>query len=293
MIKYTINNTFFKQINTPEKAYFLGWIVSDGSISKKNCLNIRLQQQDFKILETLKSFINYNRPLKIISYKHTIHKTWKDQVDLSIYNKEMCNDLRKLGYNNKKSYNAKFPTFLCKYLLPHFIRGIFEGDGCLSIKHKKSYANINGYYPTKIAQFHISGTKNICLGLKSVFNNIKIFSKIRKGTGCYNVRVSGNENICKLLNWIYKDSNNMKLDRKYNLFQELQIIENRDKSKDMDCRKVPIKQLDLNNNIIKIWPSATDAVKAFGKSNTGTLTAVCSKRKWFKTYLGFKWEYVN
>jgi hypothetical protein len=292
MNKYTVDTSFFKNIDSPEKAYFLGWIVSDGSIGLDNALKIRLQKDDSKILNILRRLIKSNRRLKIVSYKDYGYVNRKDQADLSIYNKEICNDLRKLGYDNKKTKSAIFPTFLSDELIPHFVRGLFEGDGCIHLKPVK-IKYIRKEYPTKRAQFYICGTKDICMGLERVFNKLQIKSTVREKTGCYEIRICGNVNIYRTLVWLYRDCGILKLNRKYKIFQKLREIESRDKTKDFDFRKRPVKQIDLNNQLIKIWPSATDAVKHFGQTSTGSLVAVCNKRKWFKTYKGFKWEYAN
>jgi len=54
-------------------------------------------------------------------------------------------------------------------------------------------------------------------------------------------------------------------------------------------RRTKVKQLDLNNNLIKIWDSMTDAYNELGihQQNIGR---VCKKKA--KTTGGFKWEYL-
>ena len=289
---YEVNSKFFDKINSPAKAYFLGWVVSDGSVSKKNTLSLRLQIEDIKILEILRKVIESTNTIKLISYKNTIHSHWKDQAGLVIHNKKICESLRKLGYNNTKTQTAKFPKFLSKKLIPHFLRGLFEGDGCLSIRFIKTKSNMFGFYPTPKAQFYICGTQDMCEGVKSSISKLNIFSKIKKAIGHYKIIISGNENIFKIVNWLYKDCDNLFLKRKYDLFKKLEKLENRDKSKDFHHRKRPIRQLDLEGNLIRVWPSAADAIKSMGVKNTGALVSVLKKRKWFKTYKGFKWEYV-
>jgi len=52
----------------------------------------------------------------------------------------------------------------------------------------------------------------------------------------------------------------------------------------------PIYQKDLNNNVIKEWPSQKHAVLALGLES-GTLTACLKGRQ--NTHAGYKWEYVG
>lgn len=44
---------------------------------------------------------------------------------------DMCRDLFNLGIPKNKSVSIKFPTFLNEDLIHHFIRGYFDGNGCI------------------------------------------------------------------------------------------------------------------------------------------------------------------
>lgn len=52
-----------------------------------------------------------------------------------------------------------------------------------------------------------------------------------------------------------------------------------------------ILQLDLNNNLIKVWDSIVQAEKYFANKRTGNIGKVLGKKN--KTAYGFKWEYKN
>jgi hypothetical protein len=43
----------------------------------------------------------------------------------------MCSDLTRLGAVKNKSLILEFPQFITPKLLSHFIRGYFDGDGCI------------------------------------------------------------------------------------------------------------------------------------------------------------------
>jgi len=53
---------------------------------------------------------------------------------------------------------------------------------------------------------------------------------------------------------------------------------------------IRVYQLDLNDNIIKLWDSLTDAANEFNVS-ASQICGVCNGRK--KTCLGFKWKYFE
>src|SRR6478736_1961304 len=95
--QYNVNHNFFQDINTPEKAYFLGWMISDGC-NKSKGIHINLQKKDEFILEIFKKIIE---------------------------------DLSKLSIIPNKFHYSFFPDNP-EELYPYFIRGVFEGDGTIS-----------------------------------------------------------------------------------------------------------------------------------------------------------------
>ena len=51
---------------------------------------------------------------------------------MSIRNDRLYEDLRKFGLKRRKSLTLKFSTHIKDQHLSHFIRGYFDGDGCIS-----------------------------------------------------------------------------------------------------------------------------------------------------------------
>ena len=122
---YSVNTKFFEVINTEEKAYFLGLLFADGHISKNNCL--MLTMKDLDIIEKFKKSIESEHPIKYNKDKNPT---------INIRSKKICEDLKKIGFNNKKSYFVDFEkilSFIPKELLNHFVRGMFDGDGSIKI----------------------------------------------------------------------------------------------------------------------------------------------------------------
>lgn len=121
------NPSYFHTIDTPEKAYFLGLIMSDGSIQTNlynKGVSIALQAQDLYILEKLNSLISPNK--KLLKYKNS----YKWRVTSSV----MYEDLKQYGITENKSHSEYiFPSIPIEFHRD-FIRGYFDGDGCISIK---------------------------------------------------------------------------------------------------------------------------------------------------------------
>lgn len=130
-IKYDYNRNFFKNIDTEEKAYILGFIASDGSITN-NCIQIYINKKDYYILEKIKNIICDKLEIK---YKKD------DIIGIDICSKEIVNDVCeylkiKAG---KKSGIVGYPDFDNKELHIHFIRGLLDGDGYIRTTENRDH----------------------------------------------------------------------------------------------------------------------------------------------------------
>ena len=63
-------------------------------------------------------------------------KTDHFRCRVSFTNEKLKDDLIKFGCIPIKSKIIKYPTFLQEELERHFIRGFFDGDGCITRSHK-------------------------------------------------------------------------------------------------------------------------------------------------------------
>lgn len=130
----TLIKDIFHQINTEEKAYWLGFLYADGYVSKYNQIEVSLSLQDEQHLEKLKRFVNTNT--NIIKDDH--------RCRLLFCSKELASDLASLGCINNKSLILTFPTEqqVPQELLRHFLRGYVDGDGCLCCTPKTQQFSI-------------------------------------------------------------------------------------------------------------------------------------------------------
>lgn len=203
--KYKINDDFFKEVNTEEKAYFLGLMYADGYNGLKNGkFKLSLQNGDIDILEKFKKALSFEGPIhldKIIGDRKPI-------VSLHISNKTICRHLDTLGCFQKKSLTLKFPTEkqVPRMLIRHFIRGYFDGDG-------------GAYLLKSSISLQITSTFEFCNQL-SVLTKEKrriidtIYIKILKNGITSRFEISKKIQVIDFLDWIYRDSI-VHLDRKY------------------------------------------------------------------------------
>ena len=127
------DDSVFEKIDTEEKAYWLGFIYADGCVYK-NTLEITLSEKDLHHLQKFSNFLNAKKDCikKVCIHLNSNDKTYF-AYKLSVYSKKICCDLNNLGVHPKKSFTTEFPTerILPKELIPHFIRGYFDGDGSI------------------------------------------------------------------------------------------------------------------------------------------------------------------
>lgn len=198
----TVNENYFSIIDTEDKAYFLGLLFADGCVVDttpwQKVLTISLQAQDKHILESMKNYLNFNGNIRL-KKRHQPHHL--DQYVLSITSNKLCDDLIKLGCTPRKSKTAIYPEINEK-LIKHFVRGLFDGDGSIS-----TFPNRNG--KTKSFRFDVSGTLSICSGIKQAFiNQVGLNDrKIIDRKNVYVFAVSGNKNIRKIYDYLYRDAN--------------------------------------------------------------------------------------
>ena len=125
---------YFSEIDTEEKAYWLGFLYADGSIDKRGVLRVELISEGKQHLEKFAKAIKYTGsvigPYFRNKIKNPIYK-----IDLS--NPRFGKDLQNKGVIQNKTFFVQFPKWLKTELVRHFIRGIFDGDGTITCKLTK------------------------------------------------------------------------------------------------------------------------------------------------------------
>lgn len=223
-IKYlTYNKNYFDVIDTPTKAYWLGFLYADGYVTSKNRWGLELSYVDIEHMKNLIKCLEYSGEIKIRN------KNGFDNCFFLINNKHMTNSLIDKGIVRNKTYCLEFPNknILNPTFYSHFIRGFFDGDGCIYITHKivKRKDRNNKCYD-RISK----GISIICKMegfLDSVLSilekeNIYLHKNLHHQNNLYVIRTSSKNEIQKFYDYIYKDSNQtIRLKRKYLKFNEL------------------------------------------------------------------------
>lgn len=235
--KHFINENYFETIETEKQAYILGFIYSDGCIEEHpttSALTICQLEQDVDILYKIKEELQSDYPMF-----NTVQKiNGKIISTFYAYSKKLCEDLVKLGATPRKSLVLKFPFFLNEKLLPHFIRGYFDGDGCIwNGKRKKMIVNDKTLKEGKRerivhnVKFTFTGNDNFIADLQKIlvqkleFKYTKLnYSKAKENNNTSKnvctMEYSGRGNIKKLYDYMYKDAT-IYGERKFKKFNEI------------------------------------------------------------------------
>ncbi len=195
-LKYSINEHFFNKWSK-SMSYFLGWLFSDGNVSKeKRNFSLHINSKDLHILEVFKGYLKSNHPINIRN----------NSVMLRIHSKIMCEKLVELGCIPQKSLSVNFPEIPNRYL-SHFVRGVFDGDG--SIHFNK---------PNTI-KVSVVGSKSFIETLRNMLqSNIDIKSKKTSYDNKLYICQYYGDNARKFCSWMYKDCEDLYLKRKRERF---------------------------------------------------------------------------
>lgn len=201
--KHDIDINFFKTIDTEEKAYFLGLMYSDGSVSD-NQFYLKLKDEDVVI--KFKKALKCDYPIK-----HN-EKPYYNYI-LQVSSKEMCNDLINLGCFKNKTKIIQFPN-INPSLHNHFIRGFFDGDGCIRVGITKGKCSFD----------ITSASYTFLIQLKTILEPVTTHIGISKENkyDVWHLRCGGKQ-VQQLLNWLYKDST-VYMQRKYFKYQLLSSL---------------------------------------------------------------------
>jgi hypothetical protein len=139
---YSLDETTLDNIDTEEKAYFLGFFSADGCISKndkkQDTITFSLHPQDAYILEKFYKIFKSDKPIIF---------TDKGYARFEISSNHICEQIYKLGFSPRKTYSNTF-CLLDDKLMSHYIRGYFDGDGCIGNNNgalNASHLSIAGY----------------------------------------------------------------------------------------------------------------------------------------------------
>lgn len=199
-----VNNEYFSNIDTVNKAWILGFMMADGNVSKsKNEIRFNLSSVDREILEKIKLEIEIEREIS-----DSITGNGFSFSYLSWTSQQQKKDLAKFGIVPNKTYTKMHLPKLNDNFVLAFILGYFDGDGNFSVKDNYCRFRICGHDNTilqEIATF--------------LFKKYKVSYSLNKDKkDLWELSISTKYAI-KILNDMY-NLNSIHLKRKYDKFLE-------------------------------------------------------------------------
>lgn len=216
--KVKFNEHVFDSIDTEEKAYWLGFIFADGYIdsspldpNKRSVYNfeLSLKADDSPHLDKFNTFMEHIKDNVKIGNTKCEEKIFK-RCRWFIHNKHLWETLNNYGCTPRKSSTLEFPNesiFKDKSLIRHFIRGYWDGDGCLSWMDKEHK------YPC----IEVVGTENF---LYSIQKYLQVEFKLQsKKDSVAKQFIVGHYKAFKIAKYLYSDAT-IYLNRKYEKYLE-------------------------------------------------------------------------
>lgn len=202
------NEKMFDQIDSEEKAYWLGFLFADGNVGKNDySISINLQLEDIEHLKKFNKFLNYDYDnIKMYTGNHSVY------CKFYCKNKHMHSKLLEYGCIPNKSCVMEFPKeILNSEYFWDFVRGYFDGDGCLTYDKRAGFREPRCSFSC--------GSKAFIEVLSKELHQRGIGNKISLIKNTYILKIGDKkwDTNAKFLSIIYKNSS-IYLERKYNKF---------------------------------------------------------------------------
>lgn len=110
---------------TPEFLWALGVIAADGSVLKSAGNAVSISSKDPDLLEKLREILMVGDAPIFYEHSREQYKWFK----LTISSKKFAEFLISIGMGEDKMTHLQVPDYI--FFSPHFLRGIFDGDGCI------------------------------------------------------------------------------------------------------------------------------------------------------------------
>lgn len=196
---------FFDRIETPEQAYWLGFLSADGCIvaterhPEGDHLSVRLAARDKGHLVKLKAALGAHAGV-LDGIANGFGKPTAS-ASLNVGSRRLTDALIALGINPRKSATVE-PWDGPEHLMPHYWRGLFDGDGSIAKKTETQWT------------VFLCGSEPCVRGFTAWAHELTGTNATPYfRTGCWYVSISGRFQVPKIVRAMYKDAA-VSLDRK-------------------------------------------------------------------------------
>lgn len=224
---YEFNEDYFEEIDSHQKAYWLGFIYADGGVNTSSGvkrLRIELQKGDREQLERFRNHLEgYNTPIKEDTSIREGRYSSEGSYYIEFFSKKMVEDLSKWGVYQNKTLTLTYPKNIDPTFHNSFILGYFDGDGGISVFFETSTQQKRGnmkFVGTYDMLNNIQANIYEAVGLKPTY-----FAPKKK---IFTLEYRGKRKILSIAEWMYSNMNKKDcLSRKVGKFEELRLTRDR------------------------------------------------------------------
>lgn len=193
-----LKEDFFKEIDSEEKAYFLGLLIADGNVFKDNTgrqtsISITLNLEDEYMLLKFKNILNANT---------NIGYDGRGCGQIAVRSNAMAEDLAKYGVVPRKSFITYLPQIDDQYM-NHLIRGILDGDGSI----RAEQTNINNRFAHYIG---FCGNEQLMIDISNYCKKLNLDTIPRVYTyqnkNLSDIKIQSKNDMYVFGEWLYKDA---------------------------------------------------------------------------------------
>lgn len=154
-MKKVTNKNILNEIDSPEKAWVLGWLASDATIGKNGGISLELKKSDKKVFDKIE---------EVLELEHAIYyRPNRPSARISFHSKQIVRDLEKIGIPSGRKSKILVPPNIPDKFMRYFWTGAWEGDGSVYTTQKSLYSPLT-------PGINLVGTKAICEGFKEFLN---------------------------------------------------------------------------------------------------------------------------
>lgn len=206
--KYTFNESFFSTWSA-SMAYVLGYICADGCLTNDDC-TVTIASNDIEHLLSISRILSLNYP----------HVCGRGKTkSLVLRSKKLYFDLVNLGLTQRKSLTLRFPSIPHEYMTD-FIRGDFDGDGCISITQKTGAPSVS-FASGSLSFITVLHEVLVNLGLST--RSIRLKKSNQSTHGAYVFSYQARRDILLFRELIYGNEPELFLPRKRKRFDQLAL----------------------------------------------------------------------
>jgi predicted DNA-binding protein YlxM (UPF0122 family) len=196
--RYTLDESVFDEMDTFQKNYAFGLLLSDGSNDEeKGKIRLSLSGEDAKMIKWVQDFFGTNRP----SWLNVPARTKKshDSYAMEVHSRKISERLAELGMVARKTWCLTFPKWITLNNVRPLTLGYLDGNGSILTYKTKRGLLIN---------VCIASTEPFLLGLRNILQKVLPdvhMGVCKNGPRGYLLQIRDRKGVTKFLNWLYKD----------------------------------------------------------------------------------------